>query len=675
MKIGILWLNDYLESPVTPDEAAHLLTMAGLEVEDIEGEGDAAVLTTEVTTNRPDWLSILGTARDLAAVRGGGLRYPSTDLPEGTGDVNDFATLEVHDHDLCPRYTGRVIRGVKVGPSPEWLQRRLESIGQIPRNNVVDITNFVMFETGQPLHAFDLAKLKGPGIVVRRAREDETLVSLEGAEGKTYRLDNSVLAICDTESPVAIGGIKGGLNSGVDAGTTDLLLESAAFTPINIRHTSRRLPLATESSYRFERGVDPRMTDWASRRAAALLLELCGGELVAGVLDSNPDFVGPAPELELRHSRIRRILGIDVPPARTREILERLEFGAEPIDDDRLKVTVPTHRQDDCTREIDLIEEVARIHGYDKVPDAPAMTIVAAPDRTVDRVSEKARRLLVGQGVHEALTVSMVSHKQATQFDGWTSAEPLALKNPLTPDTTTMRTSLVPSLLEVLRTNRNKGNAARRFFELARVFLPKEGGDLPEQPLVLGLVMDDWRDARGVVDELARQWGLAGRLSAAPQDYSFAEKGHAVALALDDRPVGYVASVASTLLKPLDLEDETIAVELNIDALSQAANLTPRMTELPKFPPVARDLAIVVDEPTRWADIESTVRSAAPSTLTAIDFFDEYRGKSIEKGKKSLAFSLTFRSPDRTLVGDEVDAAVGEIVEALKKRHGAELRG
>ncbi|MFW5798603.1 MAG: phenylalanine--tRNA ligase subunit beta [Planctomycetota bacterium] len=673
MKVSMLWLNDYLGTTFSAREVADILTRGGLEVEGLEGTGDEAVLEVEITTNRPDWLCLLGVAREVAALSDTEFKRPEVELETVPGDLESMASVEVLDPARCPRYTARIIRGITVCESPDWLKARLEAMGQIPRNNVVDITNFVLFETGQPLHAFDLDKLAEPRIIVRPCTEGETLVSLEGAEGKTYQLDESVLGICDPSGPVAIAGIKGGLPTGVTAETTDLLLESAAFEPINIRHTSRRLALSTDSSYRFERGVDPAMVEWASRRTAALIVQLCGGEVIEGMLDSNPDHCTPMPAVRLRESRIETVLGCPVPTDTTVGGLERLGCSVDHLDDDTLEVTPPTARQD-LLREIDLVEEVARVFGYDNVPTRSTMTLTSAPDRPVEAVRQSARNLLTARGWYETLTISFVDAAAYEAVDFWGSERPMVLKNPLTPDTTHMRTSLVPSLMEVIAFNRNHGNRTSRLFEMANVFLGRRDEMLPREPSLLAATDSDWRDLKGMIEAIVDKLGLAERADWVESPLPFARQGMALELRIDNLKAGYPVSVAPTLLKRADLDEQVVAAELDVNLLTEKAEPVRRMEPLPRFPSVEPDLAVIVDDAVRWADIEQVIRGTDIDTLHDVTFFDEYRGKPVPAGKKSIAFSLTFRHPDRTLVGDEVDRHVQAIVKQLESKLSASLR-
>src|SRR4051812_44413863 len=421
MKVPMSWLKEYVDPPASPQDLAKLLVMAGVGVESVEGD----VLDLEITANRADLLSMLGVARETGVNLRKPVRVPEVSVPEGGDDVSKACSVEVAAKDLCPRYTARAVKGVKIGPSPGWMAQRLEAAGIRPINNVVDITNYVLLESGQPLHAFDAKVLRGNRIVVRRAAPDEKIVAIDGKE---YKLTKDTLVIADAERPVAIAGVMGGKDSEISDATVDVLVESAQFDPVSIRRTARRLALSSDSSYRFERGVDHDTVDWASRRAVQLILQLAGGKAMAGVIDVSAP--RPArPVAKVRPARISQVLGMAVAPARVREILTGL--GAQVAGGDQeLEVTSPIGRPD-LKIEVDYIEEVARIEGYDKIPSDPRFGVRVAGDNLEDLVREEVRATLCGLGAYECPTWSFAEANTPNRVSFWTAGAPIPLRDPL----------------------------------------------------------------------------------------------------------------------------------------------------------------------------------------------------------------------------------------------------
>lgn len=668
MKYSVNWIRDYVKTALGPAEIAEVLTRVGLEVEDVEtGPGDA-VLNAEVTTNRPDWLSVIGVARELAAATAGKLDLPGIELPEEGGPVEKMTSVEVLDPELCPRYTARVITGVKVGPSPAWLVEKIESMGLRPVNNVVDITNFVLFECGQPLHAFDYDKLVEHRIVVRRAGRGETITAIDGS---THELDGTELMICDAARPVAIAGIMGGLDTEVSARTTTVLLESARFKPVNIRRNSHRLVLESDSSYRFARGVDPVGVEWGSRRAAALMAELCGGKVCRGLVD-----VDAAPfetrEVTLRIDRIPRILGIEIDADTCRKILESLGCETVGTDVKKLTVRVPSWRRD-LEREADLIEEVARCHGYDRIPTEADVTMRMSRRDPVLVRSARAACILNAAGFDECVTYSFTDVESTRLIAPWTDADPLEVRNPIDRARPGLRTSLVPGLLAARQLNQARRNTDVRLFELAHVYLPRGGDDLPDERLMLGLVGDvDVRTMKGVVEEVLGYFGLGGDVKTTEAEMDFL--ADAVALTLDGEMLGYLGRVTPEVLSRYGLKTGVSAAEMDFGRVMREGKVGRGYTEIPRFPEITRDLAVVVDEDVRWADIEKVVAGQGLELLEETTFMSEFRGEQVGEGRKSIAFSLVFRASDRTLTNAEADEARDVLLAALTKAVGAELR-
>src|SRR4051812_37997900 len=477
MLISWNWLADYIPLKMTPAELVERLMMAGLNHESTEQLGNDWAIDLEVTSNRPDCLGHIGIAREAAVLFDLQLRFSDADLSQADSaadadqphriadDLSNYASVEIECPELCPRYTARVIRGVKIGNAPSQMAMRLAAIRQPVINNVVDITNYVMLECGQPLHAFDFHKLAGRRIVVRRATQGEQFRAIDH---KTYALDSQMCVIADAERAVAIGGVMGGADSEVSAGTTDVLIEAAQFAPLSIRSTARKLKLHSASSYRFERGTDPEMVDWASRRACELILKHAGGQLIEGVIDVGQPRNTRQP-IKLRLAQLKRIIGIEVPPDAVRKILTALGCLERPAGATEVIVTPPSWRRD-LDREIDLVEEVARVHGYDKIPEDASVPMVASHKPDSDRVMSKVRQVLTAAGHDEAMTASVVPKKWSDAFSLWTDAPPLVANTPMLEGADRLRRSLVPSLLESRRLNESLSNSTIELFETARVY-------------------------------------------------------------------------------------------------------------------------------------------------------------------------------------------------------------
>ena len=675
MKVSMEWVNVCLDRSVAADDAEQRLSAQGLPIEQRETFGDDVILDVEVTSNRPDCLSLLGIAREVAAGGGPGgptLIAPECGLPEsGAEHVHSLTSVENRELVLCPVYTARVIRGVKVGPSPDWLIKRLESIGLRGVNNVVDVTNFVLFELGQPLHAFDMDRLSGRLIVVRTAGDGEVFVAIDGTK---HVLRDSMLVIADADRPVAVAGVMGGLESEVGDQTTDILLESAIFDPVSVRRTSRTLKLASDSSFRFERGVDPEGVDRASRRAARLIVELAGGTLAEGVIRAGEDVPAPR-EVVMRVDRCRRLLGINLPAGRMVELLEALGLG--PVLDqrtERITCRIPTFRLD-LEREVDLVEEVARLHGLEDIPIHERIEIVARPLQPLAVARQKLGQVLSAHGYHETVTFSFVSPESGRPFlpegdeailieDERRSAEPM------------LRPSLLPSLLLCRKTNQDVGNAGVALFEAASAWVGRGERILDRQ--LLGMLLDApepqtaLRSLRGTVEELfSRLMGNGG--------FEFtATKGRFLSEGLEVRTngasVGRIGLLDHATQELFDLQSPVVLGEFDLNLLLRSFPPQRSITTLARFPSIERDLSVVVDEPIPWEMIEQIVRRTEPALLEELCFIGTYRGKPIPSGRKSISFRMVFRDPQKTLRHEEVDIQVNAVVDLLRENAGAELR-
>ena len=663
--------------------------------------GSDVVYDLEVTPNRPDLNSLLGSAREISALTGQPLRWPEVTVASGPlsivgaspgGGLDRHVAVRVEEAALCPRYTARLVRGVKIGPSPDWLRRTLEKVGIRSINNVVDVTNYVMIEVGQPLHAFDYHLIAPaadglPTLRVRRAQEGERFTTLDGQE-RTLRGD--MLLIADEQKGIALAGIMGGQNTEIQSTTRDVLIESACFQPANIRRTSKALGLRSESSYRFERGADIGITDWASRRCAQLILETAGGELVPGQIDVGG--VEPkAMEVTLRHAKADELLGVAVPAEQQVKFLSSL--GLDPIDGgtgveaSSTTFRIPTWRVD-LKREADLIEEVARLFGVDNIPSTPPRGAIGsnAFDEVYDEIAG-ARRLLAGLGLNEAQGQTLISETAAALAAPTGSL--VLLDNPLSADMNALRPSLLPGLLDSLRHNANRQSHDVGLFEIGRVFTQAGGPSKEERRIAIALtgrrLASFWSgeeretkldvyDLKGVLEEFLEQFGLRG--------VSHARRAESTPLFLESATVtlggklalGEYGQVLPSLAKRYDLRDAVFLAELSLDQLLARRNASKSFKSLPPFPAIRRDVAMLVPEAITHEAVVQVVKQARPASLESADVFDVFRGQQVPAGQKSLAYAFTYRHPDRTLTDAEVNAAHEKLREQLQQRLGAVIR-
>ena len=666
------WLKEYVTLDMPVETLANRLMMAGLNLESIDDvEGDIAV-DLEVTSNRPDCLCHVGVARETAALFERDWRLPPAE-PATTGSpVATAVQVEVAESALCPLYTARLIRGVRIGPSPLWMQRRLKTLGIRPINNVVDCTNYVLMEIGQPLHAFDFAKLNGGRVVVRQARGGEKLTAIDQ---RVYELAPGMCVIADATRPVAIAGVMGGLETEIGPATRDVLIEAAEFLPMSVRATARRLNLHSDSSYRFERGVDREFVDWASRRCCQLILETAGGQLAPGVVvagtTSRP---APAPVV-LRLSEIPRVLGIEIPAAEVQRILGVLGLRPQPGPRPDTLVCYPPSWRRDLTREIDLVEEAARIHGYENIPENAVVPLAISAPTSHDRLVERLARALVGAGFFEAVTLSFVNAELHALVTPWTEAPPLRVEHSSRQRENILRQSLVPSLLAVRRQNERHGNANAALFELARVFLAAEPGNPAAEPRVLSAVSGlGFSGLKGVVEGLVDQVNHDLRLEAVPVEGPWFAPGRGAELRLNGARLGYLGEVSDAVRGVLELHDQASFFELDLGVLEGLARFSPPYQPEADYPGIDRDLNFVLDEGVSWGELEQVVRGAAGPTLAGVQFSSQYRGPQIPAEKKSYVLRLHYRAADRTLTTEEVDAAQKQVVEHCQAKLGAVQR-
>jgi phenylalanyl-tRNA synthetase beta chain len=673
MKILLSWLRDYIETDLSAEKVAAVLSDVGLPCEGIESVGNDAVIDIEVTSNRGDCLSFIGIARELAAATGKELKLPTVKVDESAKDVAKFAAVEVAEPDLCGRYTARIIEGVKVGPSPDWLKSRIEAVGLRSVNNVVDATNYAMMETGQPPHAFDYGKLSEGKIIVRKAKAGEQLISIDGTK---CQLTGDMLIIADPQGPVAIAGVMGGADTEVSEKTTTILLEDAYFDPLIVRKTSRRLCLPSESSFRFERTVDIDKVDWASQRTAQLITQVAGGKVAKGVVDIY--LKKPAKkEVTLRLSRLNKVLGVEIPPEKVVKILSSLSFQPKQ-DGDLIRCTIPSWRSD-IEREIDLIEEVARIYGYNKIPSEQKIQIKVVPVDAQQKFAESIRTYLNGCGFYETINVSFIDNSVAELFSIEGSGEHLGVKDESRESANLLREMLLPSLLSVIKTNLNVKNTPCRIFEIADTFVPhaqrSKTDTLPIEKTKLAIACDtnDFQSLRGVIDGLIKSINRDVEVVFTPVELVWAETG--AQIVVDSKLIGVAGIVSQAVKDKFDFKNVTpCAAELDFEALSALQTGPVKVKSIPKFPAIERDLSIVIDEQVRWADIAAAVNKKAPNELEGVHFVGIYRGKGIPSGKKSLTLTLVFRDKDGTLTHETVDCFQADILNGLTESTGAQLR-
>ena len=644
---------------------------------------DDTVLELEITPNRPDCLSLIGVAREVRAETGNEIELPEVNIQEDGTDICEITSVTIDAPDLCPRYAARVIRGIKIGESPTWLKQRLESVGIGVINNIVDVTNFVLMEYGQPLHAFDYHKLGENRIVVRRAAAGEKITTLDEEERK---LTPDMLVIADAEKPVALAGIMGGYESEITDATCDVLLESANFNPSSVRATAKVLGMNTEASYRFERGTDPETVIPAIDRATQLIVELAGGTVCNGIIDQYPGKCELL-QIQLRSERVNFILGTDLEADEIKQILSRLGFGVKTLQqqDNIYQITVPTFRRD-ITREIDLIEEIARVHGYDNIPTSlPKGDIPIPITNTLDEVRRRIKHYLLGSGMMEAINYSFC-HPNC--FDKVRLAEnnplrnALKLQNPLSPEMSILRTTLLPSLLENAQHNHNHQINNIALFEMSTVFLNGE-----EPARIAGILAGeigggvygnpyhspDFFDIKGVVEGALDVCGITEWKFAITDEPTF-HPGRNAEILLGDQRVGILGEAHPEVLDNYELPYKAYLFELDLEKLADTSDFSKRFEPIPIYPSVLRDLAIVVEQDMSSDLPVKIIYSTGGELVESVRLFDVYVGDQVQADKKSLAYAITYHSATETLTDKEVNDLHDKVVERLNQELGAELR-
>ena len=691
MNISYNWLKDLIDFNLSVEETAAQLTRVGLAVDGVHPHGDDHILDIDLTSNRPDCLSHLGVARELRVITGKEItaeaqrRGEDLDIPLPTLLAPDIVKIE--NPELCYRFTARILRGVKIRPSPDWLVKRLEALGERSINNVADITNYVMLELGQPMHAFDLDKLAENRIVVRSARKGEKLTTLDETDRE---LDSSMLMICDAETPVAVGGVMGGLASSISDATTNVLLEVAYFDRISIRHTSRKLNLATEASYRFERGVDINNLQNASDRAAKLIVELAGGEL-GEFVDVYPK---PQPVIKVESRDIsyatKRLTGLEVPETECIRILEALgiERDEENKDHETTVFVSPSWRHDIVIEE-DLVEEVARHAGYENVKDELPPAYHAGEYQHTEENERKIRRTLTDLGYDEAMGYSFIDKKHDEVYelvpglvDDRVENKYIELKDAVIEGAVRMRPTLLPGLIESARTNFNQQNKNLRLFEIGRVFashlsedgLPTErellamlvtGNEINENRAMLGREFDFY-DAKGGIEAALERAGFANAEFAAA-DIKHLRPGQAAAVKIDGKPIGSVGRINEEIAANYKFRQPVYVAEIDLQALFEAPCLSAAYAPLSRFPAVVRDVSFTVNRDVSFGAIKKTIEDQEIEICRGVDFVDVYEGKGLASNQRSLTVRLVYRSDERTLIEDDVERLHSQILKRVEE--------
>jgi phenylalanyl-tRNA synthetase beta chain len=667
------WLQEYVNLEESSDVVADRLMMSGLNLEGMKTVGDDLAVDLEVTSNRPDCLGHIGVAREAAVLFDTELKIPAAQPAESSQTAESLTSVAIECEDLCPRYSARIIKGVKVGPSPEWLKKRLATLGVESINNIVDATNYVLFECAQPLHAFDFDELYLGKIVVRRAKKGE---KIQGIDHKEYNLTEDMCIIADADDPVAIAGVMGGSETEITGNTTNVLIEVAEFSVRSVRRTARALNLHSDSSYRFERGIDAHRMDWASRRCCDLIIELAGGELMEGaVVAGQPAPPEPDP-ITLRFNQLERILGVSIEAEEAESILNSL--GMETVGKrttESADFLAPTWRRRDVTREADLIEEVARIHGYDKIPEDAIVPLTVSQRTLRDNVIGRVADALTANGFYESITMSFVDEKLVTLFAPRKTETVLSVDHSTRRLENILRQSLVPSLLVARRENERHNNFNVRLFEIAAVFLTPNPGEPNSEPKMISLVTgQSFGEVKGILQSLACRVNPTNKISVKPSTVSQFVDGRGAEVYLNNKFWGWFGELDREFTDPLDLRDACVVAEVELEVLEETADLRPQFEELARFPTVTRDLNFVIDEAVQWADLETVVAASAGEMFESISFSGQYRGKQLPSDKKSYLVTVNYQSTDRTLTNQEVEEAQQVIIKACEEKLGAQLR-
>lgn len=637
-----------------------------------------------ITPNRADCLSHIGVAREIGVLVNKKIKLPRIVLKESKTPAKNFARIEIRDKEKCPRYSARVLRNIKIGPSPKWMQDALNAVGVRPINNIVDVTNYVLMETGHPLHAFDYDTLAGHAIIVRTANEGEKFVTLDGKERV---LSSDTLMICDAERPIAVAGVMGGANTEISESTTNILIESAYFNPGNVRRTSKYLGLSTEASYRFERGTDINNTVNAANRAAQLIQQIAGGELLKGALDAYPKKQKPV-TIKASIARINELIGISLSKAEIISLLKKIDLIAHASSKDVLLVNVPSFRND-IIEEIDIIEEVARVYGYNNIETKTHASIDFSSNVRSDVLQNEIREYLIGSGFHEILTIGLQDEKTLSL-----AGKPLIkVLNPVSAEMAAMRTSLIASALPIVKHNRNYGVKDLRLFELGNIHLfvdgkPKDSLEAYREEERLLLVLSGNREPVGYgnisrpVDLLDMKGEVSAILSKFCLDnYRFIYydthevlSEPCIGIEINGTYAGFFGIIRKQIAEKLDIDEAVYVCELNIEAIQRGWIKDKKFSALPKFPSVTRDLAFTIDGSLPQNKVENLIREVGKPLCTNVVLFDAYSGQQTGSEKKSVAYALEFQSRDHTLTDEEIEKSLSKIIDAVQRQCGGVLR-
>ncbi|MFC1621546.1 phenylalanine--tRNA ligase subunit beta [Candidatus Omnitrophota bacterium] len=687
MRVSLDWLKDYVEIKGGLDKIQQALTMTGLEVTSVLNMEKDHIMDIEITPNRPDCLSVMGVARELAAAVDGSLNVPASIkkayMKKGPG--RGSAKVEVLDKKACPRYVGCTIKNVKVGPSPEWLVERLSAVGVRSVNNIVDITNYVLFETGQPLHAFDLDKLEGGKVIIRKAKKGESIIAIDGVKRE---LDPGILIIADANSPVAIAGIMGGKHTEISKQTKNVLLESAYFDPVLVRKAQRKLSLASESSYRFERGVDFGMVLAASARAQEMIKKIADGKLKGTLTDIGGKTVKER-EIELAIDEIPRVLGIEINSTDIMDIFKRLDLKPVKKGKNKILVRCPSYRQD-LENDIDLIEEIARLYGYDKIPSKiPEFTIQKTyeEERKSEILSEKkVQNILCSLGLNEIVTYTLAS-RSSIEALGISFEDLVRLQNPLSSNQEFMRPSLILEMLEVVSWNLSKRNSPIQLFEMSKIYLKgKQAGEVVEKMRLsigmCGSTKGNWKersrdleffDLKGVMETFLPSIGIMGyKIEKAPS--SIFRDEISICIKIDKDIIGVAGEVKPSVARKFDIKQKVYLAEIDMEKILQYAQSQKTFMALARYPSIKRDISILVDDSVNAECILDLIKKQGKELVKSVDVFDFYKGQQIQEGKKSLAYTVEYRSDEKTLKDEDVIQIHKDIQDSLVKELGAQIR-
>lgn len=647
---------------------------------------DDAVLEFELTPNRADCLSVINVAREIAAISGKPLTLPEIKLPEAEGDIHDLAAVEVRDNDLCPRYTAKMVKDIKIGPSPMWMRHRLAAAGIRSISNIVDISNYVMLEMNQPSHTFDYDTIAGHQIIVRRATEGEKIVTLDDQERD---LTTDMLLICDGDKAIGVAGVMGGQNTEITAQTTNILIECAYFYPKSIRLTSRKLGLASEAASRFEKGIDMEAAERASERICQLLCELAGGTLVGGTIDSHTDTFEQK-KVDLIFDHARATIGVEIADTAMVEMMDSLAFEHEAIDSG-IRVTVPYYRTD-IEREVDLIEEVARLNGYDKIPATlPSGQMTEGKKNKNQKITDKVKNIMVSMGFDELVTYSFMNKKHYDNLllpEDDVRRNSVKIMNPFSDEQGVVRTMVLPSMIGIAAKNVSRRNLDLSLFEIASGYYPVEGQKLPEErPMLTALVSGEFSKGwngekaakdfyymKGVLEQLLSDLRIDGMTVSTDHIEPFLHPGRGCDILVDGKTIGYLGELHPVVAANYELPQKAVVFELDMRAVVEMADKEIVYEAISKFPAIQIDLAFVADKSVAAGDLEKAIAAVGGEYLKQIELFDIYEGDRIDADKKSLAYNLVFRAKERTLKAEEVTAVVETIKSELNEKFGVVLR-